>query len=253
MSIYLFKTILALILLIPVIIAAFTMFETMGRTEKKYDLNRLKRVHRVNGMAYLLLYLIIAGLCLYVVRSHPDLSARAVFHSVLALTIFFLLLIKITFVEFYRNFYSRIPTIGISLVVLSALTFATSAGFFLLVTPGGDLHQETNGHSHSGADSGQESWDPSDITLRTDAKSIESGEQLYKEKCSGCHATESERTIVGPGHRDILKRENLPSSGRPATAENIARQLKDPYMIMPSFSDLNRKQVEDIIAYMNTL
>jgi mono/diheme cytochrome c family protein len=96
-------------------------------------------------------------------------------------------------------------------------------------------------------------WKPSDMALRTDQQSISEGRRLYDKHCLRCHSPHSHETIVGPGHKDVLHRPKLPVSNRPATVENVARQLLDPYGTMPSFADLNKEQVEDIVAYLNTL
>lgn len=96
-------------------------------------------------------------------------------------------------------------------------------------------------------------WKPADISLKTGKQGLEEGRRIYEEKCLPCHDPQSHNTIVGPGHKDILRRPNLPVSNRPATVENVARQLKTPFKAMPSFADLSKEQVEDIIAYMNTL
>jgi cytochrome c1 len=257
MPIFLLKTILAVILLIPVGIAVFTMFEVLGRVEKRYDAERLKRIHRINGMAYLLLYLLIAGLCLYIIaRTQADLGPRSTFHAVFALTIFVLLLIKISFVRFYRHFYNRIATVGMSLVILTVLMFGTSGGFFLLITDFGtdtENFRRTYGHHDAETEQDSASWNPSDIEIRTDGQSIQRGQALYEEKCLSCHDPKSRKMLIGPGHKEILHTDKLPASGRPATVENVAAQLKDPYGSMPSFSSLSKEQVEDLIAYMQTL
>ena len=257
MSIFLLKTILGIILLIPVGIAMFTMFEVLGRTEKRFDIEKLKRIHRLNGIIYLFLYLIIAVLCLYLIAmTQADLSPRSTFHAAFALTVIVLLLIKISFVHFYRLFYNKIANIGLSLVVLTVLMFGSSGGFFLLVTDFGtnvQRFQET--HDHQGTETKQDaiSWKPSEIETRTDQQSIQRGQALYETKCFACHDPHSRKTIMGPGHKDILHSEKLPSSGRPATVENIALQLKEPYRSMPSFETLTKNEVEELIAYMQTL
>lgn len=96
-------------------------------------------------------------------------------------------------------------------------------------------------------------WKPENISLRTDKQSIREGRLLYEEICSPCHSPHSHKTIVGPGHKDILHRQRLPVSNRAATVRNVARQLQNPFKAMPSFAYLEKKQAENIIAYLNTL
>lgn len=87
----------------------------------------------------------------------------------------------------------------------------------------------------------------------TDKASIEAGNKIFEQYCSGCHTTRSTKTIVGPGLKGILKRKTLPVSGRPATPEDIVDQIKNPYRNMPAFRQFSKKQLEDILAYLNTV
>jgi cytochrome c2 len=91
------------------------------------------------------------------------------------------------------------------------------------------------------------------VNVKTDAQTIAKGKELFESKCSFCHDPNSTRTVVGPGLKGILKRDKLPVSKRPATPENVMRQLKEPDGDMPSFSYLSEKELEDIIAYLNTI
>ena len=93
----------------------------------------------------------------------------------------------------------------------------------------------------------------SKITVRTDKKSIEAGKVLFNEKCYFCHDANSTKNIVGPGLKGILKNKTLPLSKKPATPENIASQLKNPYKDMPPFTYFSDEDVQNIIAYLNTL
>lgn len=92
-----------------------------------------------------------------------------------------------------------------------------------------------------------------EIPVKTDLKSIESGRALFQANCAACHTTESTAPKVGPGLQGVLKREKLPASGRPATPENVYRQLMHPYRQMPSFSGkLSEDQMQDLIAFLAT-
>jgi len=42
-------------------------------------------------------------------------------------------------------------------------------------------------------------------------------------------------------------------SKRPATPENISRQLRQPFGKMPSFDKLTEEEVADVVAFLNTL
>ncbi len=87
----------------------------------------------------------------------------------------------------------------------------------------------------------------------SDAETVERGRQLYRQHCLVCHDPESRELAAGHGHKEILQREELPVSGRPATPENVVRVLRQPYDAMPSFAWLTDEQVEDLLAYLNTI
>ena len=81
------------------------------------------------------------------------------------------------------------------------------------------------------------------------------GAALFKEKgCVNCHYTDRIETKVGPGLEALFDREALPVSGRPATEENVRKQLKTPFKDMPSFEDrLTQAQRGYLIEYLKSL
>jgi len=91
------------------------------------------------------------------------------------------------------------------------------------------------------------------MVIKTDQESINKGKELYESKCYFCHDAYSTKWGVGPGHKGILKNPLLPASGKPATPENIVNQLRNPYKDMPSFSYLSDEDIQNIIAFLNTL
>lgn len=92
-----------------------------------------------------------------------------------------------------------------------------------------------------------------ELVVQTDPESIGKGKNLFDAKCKFCHSAFSTETLVGPGLKGILKGNKLPVSGRPATVENITRQFKKPFSRMPSFEYLTDEEVENLIAFLNTL
>jgi cytochrome c1 len=59
--------------------------------------------------------------------------------------------------------------------------------------------------------------------------------------------------MVGPGLKGLLKNPALPVSKHPATAESLRFQLRQPMGRMPSFAYLSEDEMNDLIAYLNTL
>lgn len=219
------------------------MFEIFGRADKKYSIEKLKKIHRVNGKFYILLYIPIAYFCLdFIFKTKTELSPRATFHSVFALSIIVLFFLKVSFIRIYKQFYGYVKTIGILIALLTFGMVGTSAGYYLLITKFGTevlLKKEISKEAK--------------IFVKIDSESIKKGKELYESKCSFCHDPNSKETTVGPGHKGIMKNHLLPVSKKPSTPENIANQIRNPYRDMPSFSYLSDEDVLDIIAFLNTL
>jgi mono/diheme cytochrome c family protein len=252
MPIFLLKSILALGLLLLTLLGLFTMFEIYGRPEKRFNVSTLIRIHRVNGFLYLALFLIISYFCLkFLVDTRAYLSPRSAVHTLLALTILVLLCFKIMVVSIYRGFYGKLQHVGPLLALFSFLLIGTSAGYYLLIT---DLGREK---SVAGVLEGGKPKEvivaPAKVAASTDPRAIARGEALFKEKCTGCHYPDSTQTLVGPGLKGVLKSPALPRSGRPATPGAILNQLRNPYMLMPSFSYLTDDDALSIVAFVNTL
>ena len=93
----------------------------------------------------------------------------------------------------------------------------------------------------------------SNTIIKKDPESIKRGEILFNTKCKFCHNAYNTQTIVGPGLEGILRHPKLPVSRRPATFDNVRRQLHKPFNRMPSFAYLSEEEVGDLIAFLNTL
>lgn len=250
MPIFFLKSILSIVMLLLIFIAMFTMFEIFGKGEKRYNIEKLKKIHRANRIIFLLFFTFIAYFCLdFIVKTKAELSPRATFHAVFALTVIVLLCLKISFLLFYRQFYGKVQTIGLLIALISFGMIGTSSGYFLLVTKFGTDTAIAQNMEHKKA-AIQESVK---IVVKTDPESIAKGKELYESKCSFCHDAYSTNKIVGPGHKNILKNPVFPVSRKPATPENIANQLRKPYRDMPSFSYLSDNDMLNIIAFLNTL
>ena len=231
-----------------VLVGAFTMFEVLGRSDRRFDTDRLKKIHRVNGIIFFILFLVLAGFgMIYIARTGAELSPRAVFHVMLAHALLFFFLLKLAIIKVYRQFYGKVVTIGIVIVFLSLGTVALSTGYYLL---SGRL-AGTGGTEISGVRDGTST--AARPLTKTDSVNISKGKEIYGSKCLFCHATDSDKATGNPGMKGIMKRRALPSSGRPATGENIALQLRQPYGSMPAFPGLTEEEVRNLIAYMKTL
>jgi len=238
MSLFLFKSILALIFLVAGVIAIICMFALMGKTERKISATFLRRMHKVAGFVFAILLLVISYFCIrYVAMVGDQLSGRAVMHSVLSLALFIVLIIKISIVQFYKQFLRFVPTMGIIVFILAFVVFSTSAGYYFLRTL-------------CAKDVSEEPPTPPAVVIEGN---MERGTSLFKNKCSGCHFSDKEENKIGPSLKNILKKEKLPSSGRPANSYNIIKQLKTPLLSMPSFPSLSEQDLADLMTYLKSL
>jgi cytochrome c2 len=234
MSLYT-KSILAIFFLAVGLTAVICMLALMGRAERKISATFLRRTHKVAGALFAVMLLVISYFCLQYVKMAGDgLSTRAVFHGVLALALFFILVLKLSIVQFYKQFLRYVPGLGMTVFGLAFAVFFTSAGYFFLVTEKTTVAGETT----------------SEVI---ESSGVERGEALFENQCSFCHHADRTDSKLGPGLKGVLKAENLPASGRPATPENVTRQLLSPYQNMPSFSSLSEQEIKDLLAYLNTL
>ena len=238
------------------ILLMFTMFEVLGRSERKYSIDKLKRIHKISGIVYMFIFLAIAYFCLhYIVSAKPELSSRASLHSLLAVVILVLFGIKLSFIKAYRQFYDHVKNIGLIIAVLTFGLVSSSGGYYLLVTEFGidksfdRLIQYKEGIAIE-KDKNKKSQE---ILIKTDAESIGRGKNLFNSKCNFCHEAYSTETKIGPGLKGLLTNPRLPVSKYPAVPERIIKQLQQPFDSMPPFDYLTDEEMADILAFLNTL
>jgi hypothetical protein len=135
MSIELLKSILSSVMTAMAFVQMFLMFELFGRSQVRYDATTLKRIHRINGIIFILVYVIIAYFCLgYIRSSEEELSPRVTSHALLSLSVIVLLGLKISFIRVYRQFYEKVLTLGPMIALLTFGMMATAGGYYFLVT-----------------------------------------------------------------------------------------------------------------------
>jgi hypothetical protein len=135
MPIELIKSILSSVMIAMAAVQMFIMFELFGKDQVRYNATTLKRIHRINGRIFILLYFFIAYFCLgYIISTKSEPTPRVAFHAVFALSVIILLFIKISFIRFYRQFYEKVLTLGPLIAFFTFVMMATSGGFYFLVT-----------------------------------------------------------------------------------------------------------------------
>ncbi|SDB39722.1 Cytochrome c [Desulfonatronum thiosulfatophilum] len=95
-----------------------------------------------------------------------------------------------------------------------------------------------------------------ELTMHNDQPTqTERGASLFREMdCSDCHSIRAADNGFAPGMKGLFDRDELPSSGRPVTEENIRTQLVDPIDAMPSYADrLTEEEMDHLISFLKTL
>lgn len=232
------KSVVATFFLAVGLVAVICMLTLMGRSERKISATFLRRMHKSAGFVFTVLLLVISYFCIkYVAMMGDQLSARAIFHAVLALALFIVLALKLSIVQFYKQFLRYVPGLGMTVFALAFVVFCTSSGYFFLKTENRKAKSE-------------EISKPTKTVLEGD---VEKGAALFDSKCSFCHYADKETTKFGPGLKGVLKRQKLPYSGRPANLENIKKQLRNPISAMPSFASFSEQEIADLLVYLETL
>ena len=85
------------------------------------------------------------------------------------------------------------------------------------------------------------------------AKTPQTGEELFMANCTTCHHTESKKEKVGPGLLGLFKGARLPDSGQPVTDENVRRRIVKGGDKMPPFKHLPDAELTAIIDYLKSL
>ncbi len=258
MTIFFLKSILSLLLLLVACYGTYAMFGIFGRTGAAPErTEQLKKRHKAAGYGYVVLFLAVSYLCIsFLSASRAEPSPRAALHILLALAIIALLVIKVLFVRVYRQFYAQAKTIGILIGVLTFALVGISAGIYLAMSRFGQdpTADKSSFYSlHGPFLAVRQVAGPQALAVRTDRLSIQRGRTLFTARCAACHDPASTRTIIGPGLQGLLRNPKLPASGHPATPESIRFQLRQPMGRMPSFAYLTDDEMNDLIAYLNTL
>ena len=238
MSYFWLKSILASVLMVCALGAALSMLSVMGRAEKKMNPLVLRKIHKISGWLFLalLLPLLVLGMGHWA-RIGDQASPRAVFHAVLAWGLIMTVLLKVAIARFYKQFLRVVPSLGMLVSCLAFVVFMISAGFHLVRVLSADE-----------APSGKLEVATSEIV-----GNARQGALLFNTKCASCHHGDSEEKKIGPGLKDLFRKEKLPHSGHPATVENVKRVLIRPILTMPSFANLTDQEIANLIAYLKTL
>jgi hypothetical protein len=110
-----------------------TMMALMGRTGERANAEKLRRLHKRSGIAFLVLLLPLAYFGAdFLSELGEGLSVRAALHFVLAALLLAVVLVKLLIVRTYRQFLKYAPGLGMTVFVLTLVIFLITAGHFFL-------------------------------------------------------------------------------------------------------------------------
>jgi hypothetical protein len=126
-------------------LALFEFWTAMQIFGKKIESGKRARLmlllHRIGGYTFLVYFVWISWICLGIMSRMASaggyhLDARGFYHGFLAMALLVVLLLKISFVRFYRNYRQYIPLLGI-IVSMGTLVLWGIAGLMFLFLMGG--------------------------------------------------------------------------------------------------------------------
>jgi len=82
---------------------------------------------------------------------------------------------------------------------------------------------------------------------------VEQGAAFFAQNCAMCHYSDRTDIRIGPGLKDLFKKDKLPISGKPVTDDSIKSLLKTPVDRMPAFVDITEEELGALIEYLKTI
>jgi hypothetical protein len=124
-----------------VVLALFEFWAAMsvfGTTDKPGPYARLFiRLHRIMGYIFLIYFVWISWVCLDLMErladAGRDLDSRGVIHGSLAISLFLMLLLKISFIRLYRKYRPYVPLLGIIVAVGTLALWGIAGLMFLFI------------------------------------------------------------------------------------------------------------------------
>jgi len=166
------NSLLAFILLAVGIIAVTLILIFLGRRRSPKNHEFFLWAHRIAGYIFVALYLFICAFMLKkLTSSYTTLTPVNAIHAYIGITIFPLIIAKISIVRLFKQYYQRLSIYGIIIIILTYMTVTLSAGYFTLTTVG------------------------SQYTLLYDKGTpvkvnINMGHKVIQQRCSTCHSLE---------------------------------------------------------------
>lgn len=134
MTDYYLKIALATLLVAAGFAAFLTMMARFGRPGDEARADRLRRLHKKAGWAFVVLLapLVVLGADL-LAEMGDGLTPRGTFHFVLAAALLAIVLLKVLVVKGYRQQLKFAPALGMTVFALTLVIFVITAGYFILI------------------------------------------------------------------------------------------------------------------------
>lgn len=134
MSDYLIKTLLATLLAAAGFAAFLTMMARFGRPGDEARSERLRRLHKLAGWAFVVLLAPLAVLGAdFLAEMGDGLTPRGALHFVLAAGLLAVVLLKVLVVKAYRQQLKFAPALGMTVFALTLVVYLITAGYFVLI------------------------------------------------------------------------------------------------------------------------
>ena len=148
----------------------------------------LMRLHRLMGVAYLLIYVILMAQMVPRLWTYQvEFPARTVLHIVCGILIGMVLILKISILRFFRHFEEWMPALGTSLLVLTVVLTSLSIPF--AVRAQGDGRTFSPENLERVKTLLPQAGFASEVKLETlaSARSLDAGRQAMVTQCAICH------------------------------------------------------------------
>jgi hypothetical protein len=131
------KTWVSLGLVFLVLFNFWTAMEAFGSQKKTKNVKLMMRLHRIRRYVFLIYFIWISWVCFDLMarlaQAGKPLDVRGFYHGFLAFAVFGLLLLKLSFIRFYRKYQPHVKLLGIIISLATIIIWAIAGGMSLIL------------------------------------------------------------------------------------------------------------------------
>ncbi len=131
------KTYFALGLVFLALFEFITAMSVYGKKPPRPNGRIIMRLHRIGGYSFLLYFIWISWVCVDLMgrlaMAGKPLDARGFYHGFFAMVLFVILLLKISFVRFYRRYVPAVPALGVLVAAGTVVLWGIAGWMFLIL------------------------------------------------------------------------------------------------------------------------